>query len=132
MSLDPPGQFTIFKDFGFSASHELQLLVETHKCRRNHGHNYVVTLALRAEDLDEYGFVTDFGDLAPFADYLKDTLDHQLINGQVRFHPTSELLAHHLGCWFISNVEPGVHGRLVSVRVAETPTSSALWERPGW
>ncbi len=127
--LNPPGRFTISKDFEISASHELLMLPETHKCSGNHGHNYEVTLTLTADRLDEYGFVTDFGDLAPFGDYLKSTFDHQLINDQVDFHPTSELLAYHLGRWFIDNVEPGIHGRLMSVRVAETRLSSALWER---
>jgi len=37
----------------------------------------------------------------------------------VDFHPTSELHAAHLGCWFVEHVEPSIHGRLVSVRVAE-------------
>ena len=127
--LNPPGRFTISKDFEFSASHELSFLPEAHKCARNHGHNYVVTLTLTAGQLDEFGFVTDFGDLAPFGDYLKSALDHRLINDQVDFHPTCELLAYHLGRWFIDNVEPGIHGQLVSVRVAETRLSSALWER---
>jgi 6-pyruvoyltetrahydropterin/6-carboxytetrahydropterin synthase len=128
--LNPQGRFTISKDFEFCASHELRLLPEMHKCSRNHGHNYVVTLTLTADRLDEYGFVTDFGDLAPFGDYLKTTWDHRLINDRVDFHPTSELLAHYLGRWFIDNVEPSIHGRLASVRVAETRLSSALWERP--
>ncbi|MGH3916114.1 MAG: 6-pyruvoyl trahydropterin synthase family protein [Pseudonocardiaceae bacterium] len=123
------GRFTISKAFDFSASHELRLLSEMHKCTRNHGHNYVVTLTLTADRLNEYGFVTDFGDLAPFGDYLKATFDHRLINDQVDFHPTSELLAFHFGRWFIDNLEPHIHGRLVSVRVSETLTSSALWER---
>jgi 6-pyruvoyltetrahydropterin/6-carboxytetrahydropterin synthase len=96
------------------------------KCSGNHGHNYVVTLT--ADRLDEYGFVTDFGDLAPFGDYLQSTVDHRLINDLVDFHPTSELLASHLGRWFIANIEPGIHGRLVSVRVVETRLSSALWQ----
>ena len=125
--LDPPGRLTISKDFELSASHQLWRLPGTHKCSANHGHNYVVTLT--ADRLDEYGFVTDFADLTPFGDYLKSTFDHRLINDQVDFHPTSELLAFHLGQWFINNVEAGVHGRLVSVRVAETRLSSALWER---
>lgn len=123
------GRFTISKSFDFSASHELWMLPETHKCRRNHGHNYVVTLALTADRLDEYGFVTDFGDLAPFGVYLKSTFDHRRLNDQVDFHPTSELLAEHLGRWFIDNVEAHLHGRLVAVQVSETPSSSARWER---
>ncbi len=73
--------------------------------------------------------MTDFGDLAPFGEYLATTLDHRLINDRVDIHPTSELLAFHFGRWFIDNVEPNIHGQLVSVRVSETPTSSALWER---
>jgi 6-pyruvoyltetrahydropterin/6-carboxytetrahydropterin synthase len=89
----------------------------------------VVTLTLTADRLDEYGFATDFGGLAPFGDYLTTAFDHRLINDQVDFHPTSELLAYHLGRWFIDNLEPGLHGRLVSVRVAETRLSAALWER---
>lgn len=125
----PPGRFTISRGFEFSASHELRLLPKTHKCSGNHGHNYVVTLTLTADRLDGYGFVTDFGELNSFGDYLKSIFDHSLINNQVDFHPTSELLAFHLGRWFIDNVEPSIHGRLVSVRVAETRLSSALWER---
>lgn len=127
----PPGRFTIVKDFELDGvSHELRQLPESHKGRRNHGHNYVVTVTVTADRLDQYGFVTDFGDLAPFGDYLKTTFDHRLINDVVDFHPTSELFAYHLGCWFIDNIEPYIHGRLVSVRVAETRLSSALWERP--
>jgi 6-pyruvoyltetrahydropterin/6-carboxytetrahydropterin synthase len=126
----PPGRFTISKAFELNGvSHELRLLSEGHKCRRNHGHNYVVTLTLTADLLDEYGFVTDFGELAPFGDYLKTTFGHRLLNDVVEFHPTSELFAYHLGCWFIEHVEPQIHGCLASVRVAETRLSSALWER---
>lgn len=55
--LDPPGRLTISKDFELSASHQLWRLPGTHKCSANHGHNYVVTLTLTADRLDEYGFV---------------------------------------------------------------------------
>jgi 6-pyruvoyltetrahydropterin/6-carboxytetrahydropterin synthase len=104
-------------------------LPDGHTCRRNHGHNYLVTLTVTADGLDEFGFVTDFGDLAPFQGYLQDQFDHRCLNDVAEFHPTSELFAQHLACWFIETVEPGIRGRLVSVRVAETRLSSALWER---
>lgn len=123
------GHITISKSFGFSASHELRLLPPTHKCTRNHGHNYVVTVIIGAENLDEHGFVTDFGDLAPFGDFLTASFDHRLINDLVDFHPTSELLAVHFGHWIIDNLEPHLHGRLVSVQVSETASSSATWTR---
>lgn len=126
----PPGRFTIEKTFAFSASHELRNLPEGHQCRRNHGHNYAVTLTVTAAELDEFGMVTDFGDLAPFGEFLRTKLDHRLLNDVLDVHPTSENLARFLGWWFIDNVEPTIRGRLVSVRVAETNSSSALWERP--
>lgn len=125
----PSGRFTIAKSYELDGvSHELTQLPEGHKCRRNHGHNYEVTLTLTAEVLDRFGFVTDFGELQPFRRYL-ETFDHRRLNDVVEFHPTSELLAQHLGMWFVAQVEPGIHGRLVSVRVSETRTSSATWER---
>ncbi|MEU6562607.1 6-pyruvoyl trahydropterin synthase family protein [Nocardia nova] len=123
------GRHTIAKTFAFSASHELRHLPPEHKCARNHGHNYAVTATVTADRLDEYGFVTDFADLAVFGRYLNDTFDHRLLNEVVSFTPTSELLAAHLGQWFIEHVEPNIHGRLVSIQVSETPTSSATWER---
>ena len=124
------GRFLIEKLFELDGvSHELSLLPSGHKCSRNHGHNYVITLTLDAQRLDQYGFVTDFGDLGPFRDYLAAAFDHRRLNDVVSFHPTSELLAFHLGLWFIENVEPTINGRLVSVRVAETRGSSATWER---
>ena len=125
----PTGRFTITKSYELNGvSHELHLLPEGHKCRRNHGHNYMISLTLTADRLDRFGFVTDFGDLAPFRARL-DELDHRRLNDVVDFHPTSELLAQHLGEWFITHVEPTIHGRLLSVRVAETRTTSATWER---
>ena len=126
----PEGRFTITKSYELDGvSHELSLLPEGHKCRRNHGHNYEVTLTIGAAQLDAFGFVTDFGDLRPFRQHLEVALDHRRLNDVVDFHPTSELLAWHLGQWFIANVEPVINGVLVSVRVAETRSSSALWER---
>ncbi|MGW4370331.1 6-pyruvoyl trahydropterin synthase family protein [Nocardia takedensis] len=120
---------TIAKAFEFAASHELRQLPSAHKCARNHGHNYRVIITLTASALDDYGFVTDFGELAPFAAYLAGCFDHRLLNDVVDFAPTSELLAAHFGAWFIAHVEPDIHGTLVSVQVSETPSSSALWER---
>lgn len=123
------GRHTIAKTFEFAASHELRQLPPTHKCARNHGHNYRVTLTLAAAELDRYGFVTDFGELSPFAAYLAENFDHRLLNDVVSVPPTSEHLAEYFGTWFIDHVEPGIHGRLVSVQVSETPSSLALWER---
>lgn len=124
------GQFRISRSFRFCASHQLAALPEQHKCSRLHGHNYTVTVTVGAATLDEHGFVTDFASLSPLNEYLQGVFDHRHLNDVVDFAPTSELLARHLGCWFIANVEPVLgDARLVSMTVSETSHSAASWER---
>jgi 6-pyruvoyltetrahydropterin/6-carboxytetrahydropterin synthase len=93
-----------------------------------HGHSYRVEVVLTADELAEPGFVTDFGDLASFGRFLAEELDHRLLNEVVPCEPTSELLAQYLAAWFVRNVEPDIPGRLVAVRVSETPSSWASFE----
>ncbi len=112
------GQITISQSFGFSASHELRLLPTSHKCHRNHGHNYTVTASALVRD-------GDAGDLSPLGDYLATNFDHRLLNDQVIFHPTSELLAGHLAEWFGDNIESAMPITLVAMVVSETATTSA-------
>jgi 6-pyruvoyltetrahydropterin/6-carboxytetrahydropterin synthase len=126
------GRLRISRSFGFSASHQLRTLPAEHKCARLHGHNYTVTVTVSAAEIDEHGFVTDFANLGPLREYLRTRFDHRHLNDVVDFAPTSELLAQHLGCWFISAVEPDLGGaRLVSMTVSESPHSVACWDRPG-
>ncbi|GAA3388830.1 6-carboxytetrahydropterin synthase [Streptomyces roseoviridis] len=124
----PSGRFTIGKVFDFEAGHRLPGLPPEHKCSRQHGHTYEVEIILTAPALQEPGFVTDFGDLAPFKRYLNTELDHQNLHEVLDFEPTSELLARHLAGWFIQNVQPGIAGRLVAVRVRETRRSWARFD----
>lgn len=111
-------QITISQSFGFSASHELRLLPTSHKCHRNHGHNYTVTASALMRDRAP-------GNLSPLGDYLAATFDHRLLNDQVTFHPTSELLAGHLAEWFGNNIESAMPITLVAMEVSETATTSA-------
>lgn len=120
--------YTIGKSFSFDAAHFLGELPADHKCGRLHGHTYTVTVELAAPSLVPPGFVTDFGDLAPFAAYLDAQLDHRLLNEVLEGEPTSELLAQYLGEWFITNVEPSLRAHLQAMTVAESPTSWARWE----
>lgn len=112
------GQTTISQSFGFSASHELRLLPTSHKCRRNHGHNYTVTASALVHD-------DTAGDLSPLGTYLAATFDHRLLNEQVAFHPTSELLATHLAAWFRDNIESAMPITLIAIAVSETASTSA-------
>ncbi|MBV9022667.1 MAG: 6-carboxytetrahydropterin synthase [Streptomycetaceae bacterium] len=125
--------FRIGKRFSFDAAHHLVGLRAGHKCARPHGHTYTVEVVLAGEELVGPGFVTDFGDLKPLGEYIDGHLDHRDLNEVLDFPPTSERLAQHLAEWFVENVEPNIDGRLVAIRVSETPATwaeFAVGERP--
>lgn len=88
-----PSVYTITKRFEFEASHQLMKLPAGHKCRRLHGHNYVVTIELQARELDEYGFVVDYGELKAFKEHLDRNWDHRHLNDVAICEPTAESLA---------------------------------------
>lgn len=112
--------FEIAKTFRFEAAHSLPSLPESHKCRRSHGHSYRVTLILRARDLDEHGFVRDYGDLAEFREYVDATLDHRDLNTVLSVPTSAELLA--LWCFEVAHAW---YPELVAVRVRETGSTYA-------
>lgn len=127
----PLGTFTIGKKFGFEAGHRLPGLPPEHKCARQHGHSYEVEVILAAPSLEEPGFVTDFGVLAPFKKFLDTELDHYNLHEVLPFEPTSERLAQFLAGWFIQNLQPTIPGRLVAVLVRETGSSWARFDVEG-
>jgi 6-pyruvoyltetrahydropterin/6-carboxytetrahydropterin synthase len=122
--------FTIGKTFAFSASHQLTAVPDGHKCRRLHGHNYAVEVVCAAADLDERAMVVDYLELDPIKRFIDDTVDHRHLNDVIDGEPTAERLA----CWLyesLKSVLPAeVAGRLVAVRVHETPRTWAEY-RPG-
>jgi 6-pyruvoyltetrahydropterin/6-carboxytetrahydropterin synthase len=120
--------YRIGKRFTFDAAHHLTGLPPGHKCARVHGHTYTVEFVLTATTLIGPGFVTDFGDLTIVGEYLTATFDHRDLNTVLEVEPTSEALARHLADWFVTQVQPGLPGRLVAVRVSETPTSWAEYQ----
>lgn len=111
----PRGRFTIGKRFRFEAGHRLLGLPPGHKCARQHGHSFEVEVVLTASALEAPGFVTDFGALAPFKNFLDTELDHHNLHEVLPIAPTSELLAQFLAGWFIKNVQDEIPGRLIAV-----------------
>ncbi|MEU5898760.1 6-pyruvoyl trahydropterin synthase family protein [Streptomyces venezuelae] len=127
----PSGDFTIGKTFTFEAGHRIPGLPDEHKCSRQHGHSYEVEVVLTTASLEEPGFVTDFGALAPFKEFLNNELDHHNLHEILPFEPTSERLAQFLAGWFVQNLQPAIPGRLVSVLVRETRASWARFTVEG-
>jgi 6-pyruvoyltetrahydropterin/6-carboxytetrahydropterin synthase len=117
--------YRIAKTFTFEAAHHLRGLPEDHKCARMHGHSYRAEIVLETERLTDTGFVDDFAELRPLADYIAAALDHRDLNHVLDGNPTSELLARHLADWFEHHLAADLNGALVSVRVSETATSWA-------
>ena len=46
------------------------------RCSRLHGHSWAITLTFGAKELDDNGFVIDFGDLHFIRDWIDQNLDH--------------------------------------------------------
>ncbi len=115
---------TITKEFAFSASHVLDRLPEGHQCARLHGHNYRVVLELAAPEsaLTDAGFVRDYGDLAPFKEWIDEVLDHRHLNDALDGSPSAENLA----VWIFRRWI-GRFPELVAVRVSETPKTWAAY-----
>lgn len=118
--------YRISKQFGFSASHVLSLLEKDHPCARMHGHNYTVTIHLKAASLDEYGFVKDYNDLKAVKQFIDDTLDHRHLNDIILGHPTSENIAR----FIYDKFKPSIP-ELYAVEVSETPKTSCIYEPDG-
>ncbi len=120
--------YTITKQFTFSASHQLTHLPDGHKCARLHGHNYRVELTCQANTLDASGFVTDYGNLKPLEEYIKERLDHRHLN-DVMGAPqltTAEALARHI----YDFCRPLWGSMILNVRVSETDKTWASYEPP--
>jgi 6-pyruvoyltetrahydropterin/6-carboxytetrahydropterin synthase len=111
--------YKITKQFHFSASHQLHL-PKNHPCSRLHGHNYIVEIELQSPDLNDSGFVVDYGDLSPLKNYLDEKLDHQHLNDVLPFQPSAENIAKHLFD-FCTERWP----QTVAVKVSETPKTWA-------
>lgn len=116
--------FIIQKSFDFSAGHHLEGLPADHQCARMHGHNYTLTITLASRELDQVGFVKDYGELDFVKDFINKFVEHQYLNNVVAFNPTAENLAR----WFYLNlVQQGLKGLLQSVEVKETAKTSATY-----
>ena len=115
--------YKISKQFSFSASHVLEHLPDDHPCARLHGHNYSVTVHLKAEKLNEYGFVRDYKTLKTVKLFIDETLDHRHLNDCMPSPPTTENIARFLYEQFKPEIP-----ELYAVEVSETPQTSCIYE----
>lgn len=103
------------KRIEISGAHSLCLDYES-KCSRLHGHNWIITVFCRAEELNKNGMVTDFSHIKQ---EITEMLDHKNFNEVLPFNPTAENIAH----WICSRVE-----NCYRVEVQESEGNIAAYE----
>lgn len=91
------GMYIIKKRMEISASHQLSLSYES-KCCRLHGHNWIIEVYCKANELNADGMVVDFSHIK---EVVQGKLDHQNLNDVLPFNPTAENIA-----WWICQQIP--------------------------
>lgn len=108
--------YYIKKRLEISAAHRLALSYES-KCEQLHGHNWIVTVECRSEELNPDGIVVDFTHVKRT---IIDKLDHAVLNDILPFNPTAENLAR----WICDNIP-----HCFRVEVQESEGNIAIYER---
>lgn len=112
------------KTFRFEAAHFLPKVPEGHKCRKIHGHSFVVDVTIEGEVDPEMGWLMDFAEILDVWKPIYEQLDHQLLNDiEGLENPTSELLAH----WLWQRMKPELPG-LIEIVVNETCLSRCRYK----
>ena len=107
--------YTITKKLEVSGAHFLNLPYES-KCKNLHGHNWIIFVTCRREELDDCGMVVDFVKIKKIV----NQLDHSNINdvlGDVS--PTAENIAR----WLCDKIP-----YCVRVEVQESEGNIAIYE----
>ena len=108
--------YYVKKTMEISAAHRLTLDYES-KCTQLHGHNWMVTVFCKAEELDANGMVVDF---TVIKRQVKQQIDHQVLNDVLPFNPTAENIAK----WICEQVP-----HCYRVEVQESHGNMAAYER---
>ncbi len=122
--------YDIFVKTHFSSGHHLRDYPGD--CEFPHGHNWHVTVTVRAAELDEIGMGIDFKVLKKKVKEIIDQLDHKNLNelpAFTRINPSSEHIARHI----FDQLQPELthdRYRLHSVSVFETDTSGLTYYGP--
>ncbi len=111
----------------FAAAHSLRGYEGA--CENLHGHNWVVTVTLGTEVLDDVGIAYDFKNMKIDLNEIIDRFDHQFLNEVEPFdkiNATSENLAKYI--FDTMGEKLPKHVRVVSVEVGESDKYKAIYE----
>lgn len=104
------------KTIEISGSHYLELDYES-KCCQIHGHNWIITVYCKSQELNKNGMVIDFSEIK---EKVKSKLDHKNLNDVLSFNPTAENIAK----WVCVQIDT-----CYKVRVQESLGNIAVYEK---
>ena len=107
--------YYVKKRLEISAAHQLQLSYES-KCENLHGHNWIITVYCRAQELNPDGMVIDFSVIKKC---IKERLDHKNLNDILPFNPSAENMAR----WICEEIP-----HCYKVEVQESENNTACYE----
>ena len=107
--------YYVKKRLEISASHKLYLSYES-KCQNLHGHNWIIYVYCKSEELNKDGMVLDFTHIKK---HISDKLDHQNLNEVLDFNPTAENIAK----WIVDNLQ-----NCYKATVIESENNEATYE----
>lgn len=109
--------YYISKRMEIAGAHNLKLSYES-KCQNLHGHNWIVIVYCKSEELNEDGMIIDFKHIK---NKITDKLDHAYINDIVDFNPTAE----NMSKWICEEIGD----KCYKVSVQESEGNIAIYER---
>ena len=114
--------YYVSKRMEIAGAHNLCLPYES-KCTNQHGHNWVVTVYCRSNELTPYGMVVDFKKIK---EAIHNKLDHQYINNVITdMNPTAENMC----TWICEQVNEIMDiGECYKVEVQESEGNIAIYE----
>ncbi len=113
----------IYKEFTVEAAHKLPNVPDGHKCKRLHGHSFLIRICVSGEAPEPSGWVMDFSDLKTIFAPIYEQLDHHYLNDIPGLeNPTSENLAR----WIWSQLHESLP-LLSAVEIRETCTSGCVY-----
>ena len=108
--------FTVTKRMEISGAHFLRLNYES-KCTSMHGHNWIVTVTVQNDKLDENGMVVDFTKIKDVVNLFDHRCANDIMEG---LNPTAENMAK----WLCDRIP-----HCIRVAVQETEGNTAVYEK---
>lgn len=109
--------YYVKKRLEISASHRLNLNYKS-KCENLHGHNWIIEIFMKSNELNQDGMVYDFTHIK---EKIKEKLDHQNLNDVLKgINPTAENIAK----W----ISDQLGEKCYKVKVQESEGNTAIYE----